>query len=83
MLLIADLKELGLMKCVLKYGGGGIGGGASNAGGALFGVALTDDDEAGISLGDGAPGVSACVGTPIVVFGGARSRSLTCRGVQK
>lgn len=76
MLLIADLKELGLIKCVLKYGGGGNGG-------ASFGLALADDDEAGISLEDGTPGVLACVGTPIVVCGGARSRSLTCRGVQE
>lgn len=42
--LIAVLKELDLMKCVLKYGGGGIGGGASKAGGASFGVVWFDDD---------------------------------------
>jgi hypothetical protein len=58
---MAALKELGLMKCVLKYGGGGIGGGAS------AGMALSENEEEGISL-EGATGVSACIGTPIVVW---------------
>lgn len=58
--LIAVLKELGLMKCVLKYGGGGIGGGASKAGGASFGMVLADDEGAGISVGETTSGISIC-----------------------
>ena len=56
---IVALKELGLMKCVLKYGGGGMGGGA------WAGMVLADVDGRGISL-EGLTGVSLCVTLPIV-----------------
>ena len=58
--LMAVLKELGLMKCVLKYGGGGIGGGASKAGGASLGMVLADDEDTGISTGEVALFGSIC-----------------------
>lgn len=54
----AALKELGLMKCVLKYGGGGIGGGAST------GMVLVEVEEDDISVEE-TVGVSTCLDKPI------------------
>ena len=65
------LKELGLIKCVLKYGGGGIGGGTS------AGTTLAEDDDEGI-LVDGAAVVSTLLSFDVNVDMLGRLKWLQC-----
>lgn len=71
------------MKCVLKYGGGGIGGGASKAGGASLGLVLADNEDTGISVGKVALFGSICGGTPILRYVWTGLRLLTVCGMQR